>query len=235
VAAVRAAPSFPHSLRIEVIQQPAVAALLVGGTRTAISAGGVVLGPSLVSSTLPTVADDVAPGPGSKVSDTLVLQALSVLGAAPRQLDRLAEKAYYGSHGLTVQMRDGLLVYFGDATRPHAKWLSLASVLADKSSAGASYVDVRLPGKPAAGFPPGQGPSRPEEEATGESLQHDSESTVSALAAGLAAANPEAKKSESEEASQPEAGSSPRASGEATEGGETTTGQAGSEGSEAGG
>jgi len=200
VAAVRALPSFPHSLRIEVTQQPPVAALLVGGTRTAISAGGVVLGTSLLSGSLPTVADDVAPDPGSRVSDTLVLQALAVLGAAPPALDRLAEKAFFSTRGLTVQMRDGLLVYFGDATRPHAKWLALASVLADKSSAGASYVDVRLPGKPAAGFPAGAGPSRPEEEATGESLQRDSESTVSALAAGLAAANPETKKSEPEEA-----------------------------------
>ncbi len=59
VAAVQAVPGFPHSLRIEVTQQPAVAALLVGGTRTAISAGGVVLGTSLPTSSLPTVADDV--------------------------------------------------------------------------------------------------------------------------------------------------------------------------------
>ena len=49
-------------------------------------------------------------------------------------------------------MRNGLLVYFGDAARPHAKWLSLARVLADPSSAGASYVDVRVPERPAAGF-----------------------------------------------------------------------------------
>lgn len=160
VAAVRAVPGFPHSVRIEVTQQQPVAALLVGGTRTAISAGGIVLGTSLMSSSLPTIADDVAPGPGSAVTNTLVLQALSVLGAAPPAFDRAAEKAWFSSRGLTVQMRDGLLVYFGDATRPHAKWLALASVLADKSSEGATYVDVRLPGKPAAGFPPGGGPAR---------------------------------------------------------------------------
>ncbi len=48
-------------------------------------------------------------------------------------------------------MRGGLLLYFGDATRPHAKWLSAARVLADPSSAGATYVDVRAPERPAAG------------------------------------------------------------------------------------
>ena len=34
-------------------------------------------------------------------------------------------------------MHSGLLAYFGDATRPHAKWLSLARVLADPGAAGA--------------------------------------------------------------------------------------------------
>ncbi len=162
----------------------------------------------------------------------LVLQALNVLGAAPGELDRLAEKAFYGPRGLTVQMRDGLLVYFGDASRPHAKWLALAAVLADKSSAGATYVDVRLPGKPAAGFPPGRGPSRPEQEATGESLQQSSESTVSALAAGLAAADPEAKKSEPAETSAKGEGSASAGSGEASERAEAGTGQAAAEASE---
>ena len=214
VSAVRAVPSFPHSLRIVVTQLPAAAALLVGGTRTAVAADGIVLGTSLLSSSLPDVADDVAPGPGSHLSNPLVLQALAVLGAAPASLERLAARAYFGPRGLTVAMRSGLLVFFGDATRPHAKWLSLASVLADKSSAGAIYVDVRLPGRPAAGFPPGAAPVHAEEGATGESLKP--ESTVSTLAAGLAAANPEtSKKSEGGEEEAKEAeGSAPSRSGE---------------------
>jgi cell division protein FtsQ len=199
VAAVHAIPSFPHGMRIEVTQQPAVAALLVGGTRTAVSRDGLVLGTALLSASLPTVADDVAPGPGSRVRNVLVRDALTVLGAAPHQLAPLAQKAYFGPRGLTVEMRNGLLVYFGDDTRPHAKWLALASVLADEGSAGATYVDVRLPGRPAAGFPPGAAPAQPETEATAESRQGKSESTVAALAAGLAAANPEAKRQRAEE------------------------------------
>ena len=225
VAAVRETTSFPHSMRIVVIEQPAVAALLVGGTKTAISADGTVLGTALLSPLLPTVADDVAPGPGSKVTNVLVLAALQVLGAAPRAFDRVAAKAYFGPRGLTFQMRNGLLVYFGDARRPHAKWLALASVLADKSSAGATYVDVRLPGRPAAGFPPGAAPAHAEEEeATGEALHGSSESTVSALAAGLAAANPEAKKSASEEAA---AGTEAGSAGSSAEG--SSSGEAQSE------
>ncbi len=80
-------------------------------------------------------------------------------------------------------MRSGLLAYFGDASRPHAKWLSLARVLADSSCAGASYVDVRLPERPAAGFPPGVAP--PASAGSQTEQANSAESTVAALAAGL--------------------------------------------------
>jgi hypothetical protein len=91
-----------------------------------------------------------------------------------------------GPQGVTVAMRNGLLVYFGDATRPHAKWLSLARVLADPSSEGASYVDVRLPERPAAGFASGAVPAT--SAATGEPSSPSDPTTAAALAAGLTSA-----------------------------------------------
>jgi cell division protein FtsQ len=187
VREVRAVPSFPHGLRIEVSEQLPVAALVSGGVRTAVAADGVVLGPALLSGSLPSVAGTVELAAGKRVSDANLLEALTVLGAAPAPLARLAERAFTGPKGLTVAMRDGLLVYFGDAARPHAKWLSLAHVLGDPSSAGASYVDVRLPSRPAAGFPAGVTP--PSSSATAGAgsggAQGSSESAISALAAGL--------------------------------------------------
>ncbi len=74
-----------------------------------------------------------------------------MLGAAPRVLLGWVSKVFMGPEGLTVAMRNGVSLYFGDATRPHAKWLSAARVLADPSSAGATYVDLRAPERPAAG------------------------------------------------------------------------------------
>src|SRR5438270_235889 len=56
VREVRASGSFPHSLRIRVIEQPPVAALVAGASRSAVAADGVVLGPALLSGSLPTVA-----------------------------------------------------------------------------------------------------------------------------------------------------------------------------------
>jgi cell division protein FtsQ len=187
VRAVRAVPRFPHGLRIEVSEQLPVAALTVAGVRTAVAADGVVLGPRLLSGALPSVGGYRLPAPGELVHGAGLLAALSVLGAAPAPLARHVERVFTGARGLTVAMRNGLLVYFGDATRPHAKWLSLARVLADSSSAGAAYVDVRLPGRPAAGFPAGVRPpdtSEATSSSSDESLA-GSESAVASLAAGL--------------------------------------------------
>jgi cell division protein FtsQ len=187
VRAVRAIASFPHGLRIDVVEQLPVAALSVGGVRTAVAADGVVLGPALLSGSLPSVSGWSLPAPGRRASGANVLAALTVLGAAPGPFAKHIERVFTGAKGLTVAMRNGLLVYFGDAARPLAKWLALARVLADPSSAGASYVDVRLPSHPAAGFPAGVTP--PDASATvgaGSSEQPDStESTIAALAAGL--------------------------------------------------
>jgi cell division protein FtsQ len=189
VSDIRVSPRFPHGLSIRVVEQLPVAALSAGGTRTAVAADGVVLGPALLSGQLPTIQAPSAPAAGQRVGGQTLLAALAVLGAAPAPLAAKAQSVASGPRGLTVTMRGGLLVFFGDATRPHAKWLSLARVLADPSSAGASYVDVRLPSRPAAGFPAGSGP--PSSSAAGSSSEAEHgggpESTVAALAAGLAA------------------------------------------------
>jgi cell division protein FtsQ len=186
VRSVRAIPSFPHSLRIEVVEQLPVAALSIGGTRTAVAADGVVLGPALLSSSLPTVAGYHEALAGQRVQGPNVLADVAVLGAATTPLRRVVARVYTGPNGLTVAFRSGVLAYFGDAARPYAKWFSLARVLADPSSAGASYIDVRLPERPAAGFPSGNGPSNGiTSMATGQASTP--ESTIAALAAGLTA------------------------------------------------
>jgi cell division protein FtsQ len=156
VRAVHAVPSFPHGLRIEVTEQLPVAALTVAGQRTAVAADGVVLGPGLITGSLPALSEGqgIVPEVGRHVQGSSLLAELAILGAEPRSLMRFDARVFNSPRGdgLTVAMRDGLLVYFGDATRPHAKWLSLARVLADRSSAGATYIDVRVPERPAAGF-----------------------------------------------------------------------------------
>ena len=194
VRSVRARASFPHALRIEVVEQPPVAVLAFGSAKTAVAADGVVLGPGYLSSSLPLISTGktdalrALPAVGRSVSNGYLLQTLTVMGAAPPALVPAVTHLYYGPHGLTAALRGGLLVYFGDATRPHAKWLSLVRVLSSPSSAGAAYVDVRLPERPAAGFAPGS--NRPDAGSTeAESTSSGSDpATAAELAAGLEAA-----------------------------------------------
>ncbi|MFZ2112847.1 MAG: hypothetical protein WAU77_03835, partial [Solirubrobacteraceae bacterium] len=127
-----------------------------------------------------------------RLSEPAALAAVTVLGAAPAPLARNVARVYEGPEGLTVAMRSGLLVYFGNDTRPHAKWLSLARVLVSPSSAGAMYIDVRLPERPAAGFSTSSG-STTSSSTSGAPLQTSlcpsgctSEPTAAALAASLA-------------------------------------------------
>jgi cell division protein FtsQ len=183
VGALRVTTGFPHGLDIQVLERLPVAALTVNGQRTAVAADGSVLGPSWLSGTLPSVAATPSPGAGRRVRGSELLSALKVLGAAPRQLLKLLGRVYFASQGLTVAMRNGLLAYFGDSTRPRAKWLALTSVLAARSAAGASYVDVRLPERPAAGFPAG---FAPETHPGGGEGAGPSAATTSELAASLA-------------------------------------------------
>ncbi|MGD0453702.1 MAG: cell division protein FtsQ/DivIB [Solirubrobacteraceae bacterium] len=227
VRSVRAIPRFPHGLRIEVSEQLPVAALTVAGVRTAVAADGVVLGPALLSGSLPSVSGYAVPAPGKRVHGAGLLAALTVLGAAPAPLAKHVERVFTGAKGLTAAMRNGLLVYFGDAGRPHAKWLSLARVLADSSSAGASYVDVRLPSHPAAGFPAGVTPpdtSTATSTAPGEALG-SSESAVASLAAGLSSGSATTSPTGTE-AGAPAAGTS----APSPQGSEASTGEAGAGG-----
>jgi hypothetical protein len=137
-------------MRITVSEQLPVAVLLSNGTRTALAANGVVLGRAFLAKSLPVIESSKLAL--TRVHDSQTLQYLKVLGAAPAPLAKYITRAYTSGKGLTLALQNGMLVYFGDASRPHAKWLSLARVLADPTSTGAAYIDVRMPERPAAGI-----------------------------------------------------------------------------------
>lgn len=114
VQSVKAIPSFPHGLRIEVTEQPPVAALTIGGARTAVAADGVVLGPALLSGSLPALnagQSAVQPLTGQHVQGTSLLAELAVLGAVPKPLQRYITRVYTssGGQGLTVADRKSVV------------------------------------------------------------------------------------------------------------------------------
>lgn len=189
VREVQVSAHFPHSLSIRVIEQPPVAALVVNGVKTAVAADGVVLGPSLLTASLPTVPGGAGDPLGSgHVHSAVALVALAVMGAAPPAVVGWVARVYTGREGLTVGMRSGLQLYFGDASRLHAKWMAAVRVLASPSSASATYIDVRLPERAAAGI--GRGADGEAGAASGSTPTQVSASdpTAAALAATLAEA-----------------------------------------------
>jgi hypothetical protein len=87
---------------------------------------------------------------GGRVRDAQTLAELRIVGDAPLPLRSHIVSVIRGSDGYTVLLHDGPVLYFGDATLPHAKWDAAAAVLASPTSRGARYIDVALPSRPAA-------------------------------------------------------------------------------------
>ncbi len=78
-----------------------------------------------------------------------VLQQARVLGAVPPDLQPHVEGSRYGESGVDVELRSGIELRFGDASRAAEKWRAAAAVLADPSVTALDYVDLHVPGRPA--------------------------------------------------------------------------------------
>jgi cell division protein FtsQ len=153
VKSLRVSTQFPHGLRIRVLEQLPVAALVAGGRSIAASGDGTVLH-DVASGSLPAIPVPALPA-GSQVTDRAALDALALLAETPRRLlGHIAHVTTSPPHGLVVQLRTGPSLYFGNASDADAKWMAATAVLADPSSDGASYVDVTDPAHPAAGASP---------------------------------------------------------------------------------
>jgi cell division protein FtsQ len=159
VRSVRATGDFPHRLRIAINAYDAVAALQPErGSLTAVAADGTLLRGTSARD-LPLVGVRRVPG-GARVGDDATLRAVRLLGAAPAPMRRRVARIFRGRRGLAATVNDGPKLYFGGDQRLRAKWSAAAQVLADASSRGASYVDVRIPERPVAGgFQPRPGSS----------------------------------------------------------------------------
>ena len=161
IMAVDAHADFPHGLRIVVHEHVAVAALASGSDRLPVAADGALLRGSSPGG-LPVVAV-AAPPPGDTLSDKRTLRIVTLLAAAPPELRAKVSRVYAGPRGLTAPLDAGPILYFGGADRLRAKWTAAARVLADGSSAGATYIDLRLPERPAAGGLEDSTPAQPEQ------------------------------------------------------------------------
>lgn len=148
---LRVSADFPHALRIEVVEHHPAAIAVAGATRVPVAADGTVLRGLPVDPDLPQLHLRGAL-PAERLREPAALMAARVFGAAPQVLrTRLVGLGKDADKGLIVRMRKGPDLIFGDTARLRAKWLAATRVLADPSSRGATYVDLRLPDRPAAG------------------------------------------------------------------------------------
>lgn len=149
VASIDVKRGFPNTLTIVVRSREPVAAIAVGDTRVAVAADGVLLRGSSTRG-VPLVPLRMPPT-GSRVTGARESQALAVLGAAPKPLRSKIQRLRFTRDGIVVTLSKGPELRFGSAALPNAKWLAISRVLADDSSKGATYIDVHLPERPAAG------------------------------------------------------------------------------------
>lgn len=162
VRSLRVSTHLPHAVTIAVFEQVPVAVL----DGTTVSAHGTLLpGVSASGRSLPTITapstsngSSAASGSGSeggRAGSTVTGTARAdvyLLAAAPYPLiARLTTAGWKPGRGLTVTLRNGPVIYFGDDHRLAAKWRSAILALASPTSAGASYIDVTDPARPAAG------------------------------------------------------------------------------------
>jgi cell division septal protein FtsQ len=79
------------------------------------------------------------------------LEQARVLGAAPAAIRSCIEGSRYGESGVDVELRSGIELRFGDASRAAEKWRSAVAVLAEPSITVLDYVDLHSPSRPAPG------------------------------------------------------------------------------------
>lgn len=151
VRAIEVETDFPSGLRVTVIEQRPVAVLVSGERRIPVAGDGSVLSGLPTEGSLPEIHTAVAI-PAAQLEPGATRDAARVAGGAPGVLvTRLDQVEREESRGLVVSVEDGPELIFGTAERLTAKWAAAVRVLADPDAAGAEYLDLRLPDRPAAG------------------------------------------------------------------------------------
>ena len=151
VRSVTAQGDFPHKLMIDVQLNLPVAVIQSPTGRKPVAADGLLLPDVPIDSSLPVVASQSAL-PTERLTTGRAFDLVRIVGLAPKPLQaRITKVLIRPAVGIVVQIRKGPELRFGDASRIPAKWMAAARVLAAAGARGATYIDLRLPERPAAG------------------------------------------------------------------------------------
>jgi cell division protein FtsQ len=151
VKSLKVSSQFPHGLRIRVVEEMPIGQIQIGGRAVPVASDGTLLHDAGRLPRLPLITLRTPPG-GEQITAGEGHEIVALLAAAPyAMLSHVAQAGTSPAHGLTAQLRGGPAIFFGDAGRLHAKWAAAVAVLNASSSAGAEYIDVTDPQRPAAG------------------------------------------------------------------------------------
>ena len=150
VRSISVETKFPHGMTITVNERRPVASLVGRHGALAVAADGVILTGS-PSSGLPVIAVTSLMR-GKRVVDPTTRSELKLVALASRRLRGELTEVTAANGGLVVKMRGGTQLRFGDSSRLAAKWIAADRVLRDPQAAGAGYIDVSIPERPASGM-----------------------------------------------------------------------------------
>jgi cell division protein FtsQ len=147
---------FPHGLRIHVLEHHPIARVALGSRDVPVARDGTLLRGTPVEGRLPAIEAKVG-ARGDRLTGRVALATARVAATAPVALRRrVGLIEVRKGDGLVARLRNGPELIVGDLSRLRAKWVAAARVLADRQAAGATYIDLRLPGRPAAGGLPAE-------------------------------------------------------------------------------
>jgi hypothetical protein len=156
VVAVRYDRAFPHTLRVDIVPERAVAVLRSGNTSWLVSARARVIAnvaraarPALPRIWLPAATRIVPGGFLASTAGGGAARALGFAGGFPERI-RFASS---GAGGVVFQLASGLELRLGDPVDTRLK-LAVARRALPLLPSGTTYLDVSLPGRPVAGGNP---------------------------------------------------------------------------------
>jgi cell division septal protein FtsQ len=150
VASISVDADFPDRLAIVVNERAPVASVGAGKGVPVAGDGTVLSGVEVGDLELPAIESRSVPASG-RLEGVGLAQA-EVLGPAPDPMrDAIDGIGVDREHGVEVMLAGGIELRFGDSRNAAAKWAAAAAILADPKLAQLSYIDLRLPGRPAVG------------------------------------------------------------------------------------
>lgn len=139
------------SVVAEIVLPRATATIGSGPDAVGVGPDGAILDWLRLSGELQLPRLPLAEPPAKRRLGGPLLEQARVLGAAPAALRPYVESSYYGDSGVDVELRSGIELRFGDASRAAEKWRAASAVLADPSISALDYVDLHAPRRPAVG------------------------------------------------------------------------------------